>query len=110
MWVDRRGVFHAIVHVDREDTHGLVYYSVDGKKWAPSAGGGNAYEHIMEYTDGSTIAFGCRERPHIVQDRDGDIIGLTNGASPVTCHSTQAPVRDLSYTLLQVVGQEQPAW
>ena len=30
--------------------------------------------------------FSGRERPHIVQDENLDIIGLTNGAAPITCH------------------------
>uniref|UniRef100_A0A0G4I0M9 EGF-like domain-containing protein n=1 Tax=Chromera velia CCMP2878 TaxID=1169474 RepID=A0A0G4I0M9_9ALVE len=106
VWIDRRGVFHCIVHVNRIETTGLVYYSLDGLTWIPSGGGGHAYEHVVQYTDGSSVAFGCRERPHIVQNREGDIIALTTGSSPVTCHSTEEPVSDYSYTLLQVVGQE----
>jgi hypothetical protein len=105
VWLSRDGILHNIVHVNREDTYGLHYYSEDGgMNWVPASG--HAYEWTMKFTDGTSIAFGCRERPHIVQNAALDIIGLTNGASPSTCHSSETPVVDYSYTLFQSVAQK----
>jgi hypothetical protein len=131
VWADERGVYHNIVHVRRENTVGRHYYSVDGKCWVASEG--DAYTNRVAFTDGSELACavarretrracahapergrvrstraeaadGCRERPHIVRDKHGTIVGLTNGAAEKTCHSDEPPVVDYSYTLLQRVG------
>lgn len=102
VWADERGVYHNIVHVRRENTVGRHYYSVDGKCWVASEG--DAYTNRVAFTDGSELAYGCRERPHIVRDKHGTIVGLTNGAAEKTCHSDEPPVVDYSYTLLQRVG------
>jgi len=101
VWVDKKGVYHNIVHVGREDTVGRHYYSADGIDWTASEG--DAYTNKVHFTDGTTIAYGCRERPHIVQDRHGTVVALTNGAAEQTCHSDEPPVIDYSYTLLQPV-------
>jgi len=107
VWVDAKGVYHNIVHVNRENTHGLHYYSDDGVCWTASKG--KAYTNVVQFTDGSTLSYGCRERPHIIQDKLGNIVGLTNGAAEDTCHSDEPPVVDYSYTLLQAVAQDKPA-
>jgi len=102
VWVDENGVYHNIVHVRRANTVGRHYWSVDGRCWTRSEG--DVYTNVVEFMDGSALAYGCRERPHIVQDRHGTITALTNGAAEKTCHSDKPPVVDYSYTLLQVVG------
>ena len=56
---------------------------------------------ILRYTDGSSIALGCRERPHIVIGPNGNAVALTNGAAPVTCHTAGGD--DRSFTSLQLV-------
>lgn len=105
VWVDAHGVLHNIVHVRRPQTYGLHYYSDDnGATW--TAATGHAYEWTLNFTDGSSVAYGCRERPHIVQNKALDIIGLTNGAAEKTCHSSSKPVVDYSYTLFQAVAQK----
>jgi hypothetical protein len=59
----------------------------------------------LEYADGSTDVFACRERPHIIQNKAGDIIALTNGAARITCHdSSKKNPQDYAFTLLQPVG------
>ena len=68
---------------------------------------GNAYTNVVQFTDGTSQAYGCRGRPHVVYNKDGSIVGLTNGAAEQTCHSDDPPVVDYSYTLLQAVGQQQ---
>eukprot|EP00663_Eupelagonemidae_sp_cell21sb_P005524 gene5524-6919_t len=40
VWRDASGVYHNIVHVGRHNTHGLHYFSTDGKKWTASPGRG----------------------------------------------------------------------
>ena len=49
------------------------------------------------------MALGCRERPHIVQDEAGNVIGLTNGAAPSTCHTAGGD--DYAFTSLQLVAK-----
>jgi hypothetical protein len=107
VWFDKkRGVYHNIVHVRRENTYGLHYFSLDGVKWTASPGKGQAYTDKIDYADGSSDVFACRERPHVIQNKAGEIIALTNGAARVTCHdSTQAHPQDYSFTLLQPIGQ-----
>lgn len=103
VWRDVAGVYHNIVHVGRENTHGLHYYSLDGMSWKASPGTGKAFTNRISYPDGSHTDLACRERPHIVQNKDGEIVALTNGAAPTTCHS--AGKDDYAYTSLQLVGQ-----
>lgn len=103
VWRDAAGIYHNIVHVQRIHTYGLHYFSVDGISWTASPGDGHAYEYSIAYEDGSHEDLACRERPHIVQNVNGDIIALTNGAAPIACHD--ASKDDYSFTSLQVVGQ-----
>ncbi len=101
---DGRTVLHNIVHVNRVNTHGLHYYSADhGDTWI--AAQGYAYTSKLAFADGSSINYGCRERPHVVLNATGTIVGLTNGAAEQTCHSDAEPVVDYSYTLFQAVKQ-----
>lgn len=106
VWRDSAGVYHNIVHVRREKTYGLHYFSLDGVTWTASPGGGHAYEYELSYDDGSTNPLACRERPHIVQNAKGEIIALTNGAAPVTCHDET--LDDYAFTSLQIVGAITP--
>ena len=108
VWADENGILHNIVHVKRKNTHGMHYFSDDkGKTWTPSPGGGYAFTNHVEYTDGTSEALACRERPHVVQDASGRLIALTNGAARVTCHDAgPAHPQDYSWTLLQPIGGE----
>ena len=72
----------------------------------------------MAAADNATIAFeaaakggqqrdlhlACRERPHMVIDGKGQLIALTNGASPTTCHRGGGD--DYSFTALQTLAIE----
>ena len=103
VWVDRRGVYHNIVHDGRgpgSHSKGLVYWSLDGIQWT-AARAEDAFTDVISFSNGTSQEFTCRERPHIVQDRSGQVIALTNGVSPVTCHKAGAD--DYSYTALQLV-------
>jgi len=103
VWRDNAGIYHNIVHVNRQNTHGLHYYSTDGINWKASPGRGFAFTNRIEFADGTHKDLACRERPHIIQNKQGGIIGLTNGAAPTTCHA--AGQDDYSFTSLQTVKQ-----
>lgn len=99
VYLDRAGIFHNIVHIGRTNTHGLHYWSLDGITWIASPG--PAYNNTITYSDAPPRTLGCRERPHIVLGSKGNVIGLTNGAAPVTCHTAGAD--DYAFTSLQLV-------
>jgi hypothetical protein len=101
VWKDARGIYHSIVHVGRNNTHGLHYYSTDGLSWVVGAPEEQAYNSTISYTDGTQEVYACRERPHIVQDRDGNVLGLTNGAAASTCHTAGGD--DYAFTAFQAV-------
>ena len=42
LWVDGRGVYHCLVHVNREETYGVHYWSLDGVGWQATSGGGQS--------------------------------------------------------------------
>eukprot|EP01065_Artemidia_motanka_P032271 TRINITY_DN39295_c0_g1_i1.p1 TRINITY_DN39295_c0_g1~~TRINITY_DN39295_c0_g1_i1.p1 ORF type:complete len:479 (+),score=107.59 TRINITY_DN39295_c0_g1_i1:64-1437(+) len=101
VWRNSDGVYHGIVHAGpRDNTYGVHYYSTDGVEWFPSDD--HAYTHRINFTDGTHIDMGCRERPHMVLDKNGEIVGLTNGAAPITCHLAGGD--DYAYTSLQLVS------
>eukprot|EP00755_Sulcionema_specki_P006090 Sspe_Gene.34507::Locus_16771_Transcript_1_1_Confidence_1.000_Length_1291::g.34507::m.34507 len=102
LWIDGNGVLHAIIHMGpRSDTYGMHYFSTDGVTWTPSPNKGHAYPAFLNFTDGSDLHLGCRERPHIVVNGTTPI-ALTNGAAPVTCHDAGA--NDHAYTSLQIIS------
>ena len=68
----------------RANTHGLHYYSTDGRSWTRA--NGQAYNSTITFADGTGLGLACRERPHIVQDVHGAVIGLTNGAVHLLSH------------------------
>jgi hypothetical protein len=54
-------------------------WSTDGVRWTFSPW--NAFNHIVQLTNGSTITLRQRERPHLGFDpKTGDPVVLTNGA------------------------------
>ena len=87
----KTGAFHNIVHVKRANTHGLHYWSLDGLAWTSAdsemAPASYAYNATMQWDDGTSHHFACRERPHIVQNDKGEVIALTNGAAPEACNN-----------------------
>jgi hypothetical protein len=93
------GIYHNIVHIGRADTHGLHYLSLDGLVWTASPG--FAYNSTIAYNDGTSVTLGCRERPHIMQDANGNVVALTNGAAAITCHTAGGD--DYAFTSLQLV-------
>jgi hypothetical protein len=102
LWVDGRGVYHCLVHVNREETYGVHYWSLDGVDWQATCGGGKAYTSVVEYANGQSIDFACRERFHVVLDDQGRVVASINGAAEDSCHT--AGQNDHSYTLLQTAA------
>ena len=63
------------------------------------------WEGRTAFADGTTAVWRARERPHVIQDKSGQLIALTNGAARGTCHdSSPAHPQDYSWTLLQPIG------
>lgn len=102
LWMDRNGVFHSVIHVGRPGP-GLHYWSTDGRNWTASTAGGHAFTPMLLYDDGNSVNLACRERPHVVLDQRGEILGLTTGAAAVACDT--AGMDDFSFTALQLVRQ-----
>jgi hypothetical protein len=103
VFIDRNGIYHNIVHDGRgprSHSKGLLYWSRDAISWTAAADE-DAFSDWLTFSNGTKQELECRERPHVVQDRRGDVIALTNGASPVTCH--RAGGDDFSFTSLQLV-------
>jgi hypothetical protein len=111
LYVDRRGVFHAVMH---SMDAGLPYcgghaFSTDGHTWIYT---GMAYGNNATYVDGSWQFFSRRERPHILFAADGlTPIALSNGvqyAAPegVVCDINGAATTcDPIFTLVQGISQ-----
>ena len=114
IYVDRRGVFHAVVHSQEQTPGGAMLefcgghaYSLDGATWHYT---GFAYGNAANYSDGSWQAFARRERPHLLFAADGVTpIALSNGvqfAAPpgIVCKidGNAAPC-DPIFTLVQPV-------
>jgi len=88
MWVDAEGRLHALFH-EWPHPAGPHAFSLDGTEWFWAPGGpdasGNcteapcAYTDAMALDDGSRVRATSRERPHLVFDRSGSPIALTNG-------------------------------
>ena len=97
VWIDKRGNFHTLMHAFRGQPNdyprpGCIHqpsgapctsvgghaYSKDGMLWhiSPVA----PYTGTVEYTDGSTVTYRARERPHLLfEPETGDPIFLLNG-------------------------------
>jgi hypothetical protein len=95
VWVDHRGVYHAVLHGGGwESPFGYHYYSQDGFKWF----GNNdvkVYENIVHQAEGLPPRnFSRRERPHVVLGKDGTTpIALTNGVTEAwPCTLVDKPV------------------
>eukprot|EP00039_Didymoeca_costata_P002312 m.59275 g.59275 ORF g.59275 m.59275 type:complete len:434 (+) comp11234_c0_seq3:188-1489(+) len=105
LWLDKNGVIHAVVHNWRGGGHAVSGDRGETWRWF----GGNCSSVVgppsldwsrslwpMNVTIGNTLYSPARrERPHIVVNRDGEIIALTTG--------TQLGGEDLTFTMLQTI-------
>ena len=110
IWVDRRGVFHAVMHsMDAGQPFcGGHAFSADGIAWTYT---GYAYSNAANYSDGSWEVFARRERPHLLFAQDGTTpIALSNGvqyAAPPDVSCTIGGARtvcDPIFTLVQPIA------
>ena len=104
LWLDRRGVLHAVVHNWRAGGHAA---STDrGRTWewfggncSSAAGSGSVdwsrsvWPQTLAFRSGPAVTPHRRERPHVVV-HDGRVVALTNGLQ------TTPPPKDHSWTLV----------
>eukprot|EP00483_Globobulimina_turgida_P003586 UN03592 len=82
LWIDCNGYYHALFHnmmpMRYIGIDGGHAYSKDGVSWVY---GGYSFGNFVEFTDGTTMTIGSRERPHVILDNKDNCtpIGLTNG-------------------------------
>ena len=110
VYVDKRGVFHAVMHaMDAGEAFcGGHAYSLDGAAWVYT---GAAFGNNVSFSDGSWQVFSRRERPHLLFADDGTTpIALSTGveyAAPpdVRCEIGGSPAPcDPVFTLVQPVA------
>eukprot|EP01007_Sphenomonas_quadrangularis_P002684 NODE_443_length_1479_cov_149.490210_g327_i0.p1 GENE.NODE_443_length_1479_cov_149.490210_g327_i0~~NODE_443_length_1479_cov_149.490210_g327_i0.p1 ORF type:complete len:402 (+),score=90.41 NODE_443_length_1479_cov_149.490210_g327_i0:45-1250(+) len=110
LYIDKRGNFHCINHrlpfLNISAVAGHAY-SRDGINW--KIADEPAYSTTVTYTNGTTLLYGKRERPHLLFDDDQNPIALTNGICTTPdyhlCNANPAPgYFDTSFTLIQPVN------
>lgn len=85
MWQDVTSdggeVLHAVTHGGGwGQPFGYHYFSVDGGfTW--SGTGKKVYENVVELASGGSKILSRRERPHVVLNAQGKLLGLTNGVT-----------------------------
>merc|ERR1711865_914825 len=114
---------HCNTTEDEPSTHGQPYgthqWSVDGGFTWKAFGSEHAYPTYANFTDGSSLEYSMRERPHLVFAEDGRTpLALTNGAAPKTANNNipgscrfkyGGDCRQYSYTMLQLIAQQESA-
>lgn len=71
-------------------------YSLDGTNWIYT---GYIYNNIVDFSDGTTITYDRRERPHFIFDDDGCTpIALSNGIQYGGTYG------DATFTLIQPIA------
>lgn len=87
MWLDKRGHFHALVHLMFDPPGngpcglwaGGHMSSLDGTSWTPIS---RAYNTSVTTTDGNVYTFSRRERPKLIFDSNKNPTHIFNGAIP----------------------------
>ena len=87
MWLDKRGHFHALVHLMFDPPGngpcglwaGGHMCSLDGTSWTPIS---RAYNTSVTTTDGNVYTFSRRERPKLIFDSNKNPTHIFNGAIP----------------------------
>ena len=74
-------VLHVVTHGGGwGQPFGFLYWSDDGgRTWTGT--GQKVYENVVERVDGERKILSRRERPHVVLDGQGALLGLTNGVT-----------------------------
>eukprot|EP00041_Stephanoeca_diplocostata_P001737 m.21178 g.21178 ORF g.21178 m.21178 type:complete len:514 (+) comp12330_c0_seq1:69-1610(+) len=109
LWIDEHGVYHALAHAFSPffGVHAFSDSSGWPKNWTsgdPMAWNvtGVAYDNIVNFTDGTSVAVVRRERPHIIWQPGAHgrvALALTNGVQPYGRPNT--PYQDHVFTLSQ---------
>jgi len=101
------GVLHALSHAGGWDSSGGHVWSTDGgHTWSgfPSVA---AYGSLIRYSDGTHASLSRRERPHLIFDKRGIAVALTNGATDHwPCTHPEVCPRDHCFTALQRINQD----
>jgi hypothetical protein len=104
IWRDARGGYHALFHAFNltgaaaGGDYGGHAFSADGLTWT---WGGLSFNNSVAFTDGTSVAFLGRQRPHFVfEDGSASPLGLTNG---VIYKDATTAGADASFTLVQPV-------
>lgn len=114
LWVDKKGVIHAVLHNWNAGAHAA---SADqGKTWrffggkCSSAEGPSSLDWsrslwpaTVAFSSGDFVTPHRRERPHLVVANNGDVVALTNG---VEIPNDNGAEHDRTYTLVQQVLEE----
>eukprot|EP01059_Diplonema_ambulator_P018919 TRINITY_DN315_c3_g1_i1.p1 TRINITY_DN315_c3_g1~~TRINITY_DN315_c3_g1_i1.p1 ORF type:complete len:230 (+),score=30.82 TRINITY_DN315_c3_g1_i1:94-690(+) len=115
VYFDKRheGGIHAILHDEqgatRSNPNGTHAFSPDnGVTWY--YGKQNCYNGSVLTTNGSTMTYARRERPHMILDNNNDPIYVTNGVQEedqsTDCYTDPQCTR--SYTLVQPLKRSSP--
>ncbi|GMH67227.1 hypothetical protein TrLO_g1397 [Triparma laevis f. longispina] len=99
-------ILHGLSHAGGWDSRGGHAWSLDGGKTWKVHEDIAAYGSLIEYTDGTSGVLTRRERPHLVLDKKGNPLALTNGATLDPCTHPEACDKDYCFTALQKLNQE----
>ena len=101
LWRDCAGYYHALFHnMDPARYIGLDgahAFSEDGIQWVY---GGYSFGDVVEFTDGTQVTLGSRERPHVMFDHQAGCTPLALTSGVVYGGGSHG---DQSYTLLQPI-------
>ena len=84
VFVDARGRYHMLVNAlpggcQPKSIQGGHSWSLDGVTWSEPRVG--AYNGTVQFTDGTSMTCGRRERPQMIQDAAGVPLAMTAGAT-----------------------------
>ena len=99
-------VLHALSHAGHYDASGGHVWSIDGGKSWQCHNDTRAYSSLIKYTDGTQSSLSRRERPHLIMDKQGVPVALTNGVTEGwPCTYRVCPL-DYCHTALQMINQD----
>jgi hypothetical protein len=112
VFVDARGRYHMLVNAlpggcQPKSIQGGHSWSLDGVTWSEPRVG--AYNGTVQFTDGTSMTCGRRERPQMIQDDANVPLAMTAGATGCPPFTTADGVKfkggDDCFTLIQLMEQ-----
>jgi len=100
MFIDEEGHFHALFHAWAPIEVGAHAFSRDGLHWQLSRT--RAYGTVVSTTDGGSVRYGRRERPHLVLDERSRPTHLLSAVGGDPDFKGTLPA-DFSFTHVQAV-------